>query len=419
MEDYRKSQAPTHLNVLWDKVFFYESALRYSPQQRQAERDEVRRLRDYIGQQIGTWDPKARERLEMGCAADLDAAAMAVLCERALRHNQEKSREGFLLSSLYALRHALPQCSEAHAIGFRLNLYEDLCDGAYFDRSDTKLARQYAGNPLLLDIKEAVGFGRIDRLRQLPASLAARWWCFLVTRRIATGIGRAVEHLNDRYGTDTFNSQVFLWPGQETAPWLDRFPGAAPDVLTLRSSVVRSALGPDYDAACATLDRMFLACFEFATDLRARYDPQYCDGSLDYVTEDTGATITNNLVDDLRTHGYRKESLASAARYVRALRQEQSDFLEHLAGIGRTRLLQDPPALRAVRIAFHLNHHGLKDTYRACASGGGPAALEREIEAVVAEKAVYERQLVGLRLHYQLTLLLLDGYKDLARTLAY
>jgi hypothetical protein len=228
-----------------------------------------------------------------------------------------------------------------------------------------------------------------------------------------------VYSLNRKYGTDTFNSQVLLWPGQEAAPWLDAFPGAAEDVLALRKSVVRSALGRDYDSACAVLDRMFLACFEFATELRARYDPEYCDGSLDYSAEDTAEKIVNNLVDDLKVRGYRQGTIDRATGYVAAVRREQSDFLNHLAVAGPAWLLKDLPALRAVKIAFHVNRNGMKDAFRARAASGRPTLLEREIEAAVAEKAVYGRRLVGLRLHHQLTILLLDGYKDLARTLAY
>ncbi len=419
MEDYRKSQAPAHLNALWDKVFFYESALRYSPQERQAEREELRQLRAEVRRQVRTWDPVTLRRLELDGDADADAVATAVLCERALSHNQEKSREGFMLSSLFALRHALPQGSEAHAIGFRLSLYEDLCDGAYFDRSDTKLVEQYAGNPLLQDVKKAVGFGRMDALRRLPASLAARVWCFLVTRRIATGVGRAVQYLNLKHRTDTFNSQVFLWPGQEAAPWLDAFTGAAQDILTLRKSIVRSALGSDYDRACAVLDRMFLTCFESATDLRARYDPEYCDGSLDYIAEDTGAKIVNNLVADLRARGYRQETLDRAARHADTVRREQAGFTEYLARSGPEGLLKNPQTLRAVSIAFHVNDRGMKDAFQALQSDGSSTALDQTIQAAVAEKAAYDRRLVGLRLHHQLTILLLDSYKDLARTLAY
>jgi len=419
MEDYRKSQAPAHLNVLWDKVFFHESAIRHNLQERRAERDEMQRLRNYICRQIRTWDRNTLEQLEMGSDADVDAAAMAVLSERALGHIQEKSREGFIVSSLFALRHTLPQCSEAHATGVRLGLYEDLCDGAYFDRNDTKLAQQYRGNQLLADVKKTVRFGRIDHLRQLPASLAARLWCFLVTRRIATGVGRAVAHLNHKYGTDTFSSQVLLWPGQETAPWLDRFPGAAQDVLPLRQSVVRSALGNDYQAACAVLDKMFLASFEFAADLRARYDPEYCDGSLDHTAEDTGEKITDNLVEDLTIRGYRQATIDAATRHAGAVRREQSDLMKHLAAAGCTQLLEARPALRAVKIAFHINHNGMKEAFRTMESDKRGSSLQREIDAAVADQEVYSRRLVGLRLHHQLTILLLDGYKDLARALAY
>jgi len=419
MEDYRKSQASAHLNVLWDKVFFYESTIRYNSQERQAERDEVQRLRNYIRQQIRKWDPNSLDLLEMSSEADIDAAAMAVLSERALSHIQEKSREGFVVSSLYALRHALPQCSEAYATGLRLSLYEDLCDGAYFDRSDTKLTQQYLGNPLLADVKRLVGFGRMDRLEQLPAALAARLWCFLVTRRIATGAGRAVTHLNCKYETNIFNSQVLLWPGQEAAPWLGTFPGAAEDVRSLRKSVVRSALGDDYQAACATLDKMFLASFEFATDLRVRYDPEYCEGSLDYTTEDTAEEIANNLIDDLATHGYRQATIDAATRYVGTIRREQSDFLEHIAAAGHARLIETPQALRAVKIAFHINRNGVKDAFRSGGAKGEGRLLEQALEAAVAEKEAHGRRLVGLRLHHQLTILLLDGYRDLARALAY
>jgi len=419
MEDYRKSQAPAHLNALWDKVFFYESAIRYSLQERQAERDEIQHLREYICRQIHTWDRDALQQLEIGSETDVDAAVTAVLSERVLSHIQEKSREGFIVSSLYGLRHPLPQCSQAHTTGLRLGLYEDLCDGAYFDKSDTKLTQQYVGNQLLRDIKKAVAFGKIDRLRQLPASLGAKLWWFLVTRRIATGLGRAVTYLNDKYGTDEFNSQVFLWPGQEAAPWLDKFPGATEEIVTLRRSVVRSALGNDFQAACAILDKMFLACFEFATDLRARYDPEYCDGSLDYTTDDTAERITNNLIDDLRARGYRPATIDTAIPYVSSVRREQSDFLEYLRATGYKPILESPLALRAVKIAFHTNYHGMKDVFRTRESEQRESLLKQEVHAAAADRDIYDRRIVGLRLHHQLTILLLDGYKDLARTLAY
>ena len=35
--------------------------------------------------------------------------------------------------------------------------------------------------------------------------------------------------------------------------------------------------------------------------MRLRYDPEYCDGSLDYVNEDRETTIKNNIISDLET----------------------------------------------------------------------------------------------------------------------
>jgi len=182
---------------------------------------------------------------------------------------------------------------------------------------------------------------------------------------------------------------------------------------------VRSALGCDYDRACAVLDRMFLACFESATDLRARYDPEYCDGSLNYIAEDTGDEIVNSLVEDLRARGYSQETLDRAQKYADTVRREQTDFVEYLAGSSPEELRKDPQALRTAKIAFHVNYRGLRNTFRAHPSDGSCAPLNQAIKAAVAEKAAYDRRLVGLRLHHQLTMLLLDGYKDLARTLAY
>ena len=418
MEDYRKSQAREHLDRLWDRVFWYESEIRYSSAERQAERDEIWELKEYVKQRIQGWDSAILERLEIGGERDIDESVLAVLSERPLRHNMEKSRDGFLLSALYALRHPVAQCSQSYDIGFRLNFYEDFCDGAYFDRSDVKLFEQYAGHPLLTDVREAVGFGRLDSLRQVPKKAVAGLWFFLVTRKIATGAGRAVRLLNRTYKTDAFNSQVLLWPGEENAGCLDAYPGARDDVLALRTSLVRAALGRDFPTASAVLDRMFLPCFEFATHLRARYDPEYCNGSLSYACEDTGRNVKNTLIGDLEERGYRPETIARARRYAEKVQADQAAFVAFLTVSGRPEWTGDREALRAARIAFHVNRNGMQEAFleRRAAEG---SAIEREIERAVADRAVYTDRLVGLRVHQQLSMFQLDGYKDLAGKLAY
>ncbi|KPK34410.1 MAG: hypothetical protein AMJ65_18345 [Phycisphaerae bacterium SG8_4] len=419
MEDYKKSQVMQHLNVLWDKVFWYESDIRYTSQQRADERDQITADRKHITDRICKLEPDVLERLGGQSEKDIDDIVMAVMTARPLNNGVEKSRQGFIISSLYALNHALPQSSQAKQIGFRLNLYEDVCDGGYFDESDVKLFEQYIGNTTLADIKSDVGFGKTEAVRQIARKMSWRFWFCLATRKVATGVGRAVKSLNDRYGTDQFNSQVLLWPGEEDAAWMQEFPGAREEVLRLRAMVVKGALGADYDNAVALLERTLLPCFEFATRLRARYDPEYCDGSLDYVCEDSGTNVKNNIVSDLKAYGYRQRDIHRAQAYATNAKNEISLFLDYLKAGGREDLFDDKLALRAAKIAFHIDKNGLKKLFQESGPAASRAEINTEIDKVIAQKQVYSTRLTGLRLHHQLTMLQIAGYKDLAKQLAY
>ena len=419
MEDYRKSQVMQHLDVLWDKVFWYESDIRYTPGERAAQREQIVADTRYITDAVRRWDGAALERLGARSEKDIDDIVMGIMTARPLNDDLERSREGFIISSVYALKHALPQSSQARQIGFRLNLYEDACDGAYFDQSDVKLFEQYIGNTTLADIKSEVGFGRVDGIRQIARKTSWRFWFYLVTRKIATGVGRAVKGLNERYGTDQFNSQVLLWPGEEDAAWMQEFPGAREDVLRLRALVVKGALGDDYENAVAVLERIVLPCFEFATRLRARYDPEYCDGSLDYVCEDTGTDVKNNIVSDLEAYGYRQRDIERARAYATNAKNEISLFLDYLKAGGHKDLFDDKLALRAVKIAFHIDKNGLKKQFQESGPSASQAEINTEIDKVIAQRQAYSTRLTGLRLHHQLTMLQIAGYKDLAKELAY
>jgi len=224
MEDYRKSQVTEHLNALWNRVFWYESDIRYTRDQR-----------------LAGWDKGVLQRLGAGSEKDIDDIVMAIMTEKPLTDKIEMSREGYIISSIYALRHALPQSSQSKQIGFCLNLYEDACDGAYFDESDVKLFEQYIGNIALTNIKSEVGFSKLDAARQITRKASWRFWFYLITRKIATGVGKAVRDLNDCYATNMFNSQVLLWPGEENAEWMNDFTGAKEKVVELRKSIIRGA----------------------------------------------------------------------------------------------------------------------------------------------------------------------------------
>ena len=419
MEDYRKSQALEHLNAIWDRVFRYESDIRYTRNERVAERERIIADKKYLKEKIAGWDKGVLERLGARNEKDIDDIVMSIMTEKPLTNRIEKSREGYIISSVYALRHSLPQSSEAKQIGFCMNLYEDACDGAYFDQSDVKLFEQYAGNIALTNIKNEVGLGRIDGARQIAQIASWRFWFYFITRKIATGVGKAVRDLNERYDTDLFNSQVLLWPGEENSQWMDDLPGAREKVLELRRSIIKGALGDNRENAEIMLDRMLLPCFEFATDLRLRYDPEYCDSSLDYVSEDTNINIKNNVIDDLQTYGYRRKDINHIHKYTEKVKNNISTFMDYLDRNGYKWLLNDKLALRAVKIVFHINKNGI----RKMLQDGNPAArqvdIDREINKAVTRKETYSGKLTGLRLHHQLTMLQIAGYRKLAKELAY
>lgn len=45
--------------------------------------------------------------------------------------------------------------------------------------------------------------------------------------------------------------------------------------------------------------------------------------------------------------------------------------------------------------------------------------INHEISKTITQKETYSGKLIGLRLHHQLTILQIDGYKNLAKVLAY
>ncbi|MHC4354298.1 MAG: hypothetical protein ACYS0H_16450 [Planctomycetota bacterium] len=57
--------------------------------------------------------------------------------------------------------------------------------------------------------------------------------------------------------------------------------------------------------------------------------------------------------------------------------------------------------------------------FQECGASGDTTVIDDEIDKAVAQKEIYSARLTGLRLHHQLTMLQIAGYKDLAKQLAY
>ncbi|MHC4169737.1 MAG: hypothetical protein ACYSWQ_22550 [Planctomycetota bacterium] len=94
-------------------------------------------------------------------------------------------------------------------------------------------------------------------------------------------------------------------------------------------------------------------------------------------------------------------------------------FMAYLRAGGRRGLFDDKLALRAVKIAFHIDKNGIKRMFQECGASGDTTVIDDEIDKAVAQKEIYSARLTGLRLHHQLTMLQIAGYKDLAKQLAY
>jgi hypothetical protein len=248
----------------------------------------------------------------------------------------------------------------------------------------------------------------------MPTRFAQRVWLSLVTRAVAIHVANAVDSLNRRHHTDVFNAQVLVWPDEENADWLTRFPGAREEVLERRRRLMLNVFGADRAAARNMLDRMFMPNFELATKLRARFDPEYCAGGLRY-------DVTSDLVEAelLRDRRLKRRMAQFVARSKTALHAFDSFLAKAHASLLEPECAEQ---LRSVRIAFHADREGLKGRFLVAIQRSASNTVLRQIaDELVAiatqETECYSRRLVSLRQHHELTRLERLGYYRLVDAL--
>ena len=417
MEDYRKSQCRKHLNILWDWVFWPEARLRYTPDDCLAEREQILADRVYLRQAIEQWEPGIKKRLGLVSGQDVEDLLEAIQIEKPLSSDLERSREGFLISSLYGLEKPLAQTTQRELIGFSLGLYEDFCDGAYFHASDYKLLEQFAANTTLVQIKKQAGFQGVRHYREVPGALFQRVWMALVFRKISVETGRALRCLNETYASDRFSSQMLLWPGLERSSWLEPLDGAAEKVIEKRQQLIRETFGATYEKAERLLNHVFLPSVDSASMLRMAFDYAYGDRSLDHETEDTQITIKDNIFDDLIALGASEKRLEEVAKRVERAIHETTLFLERAVTCDHRSVFGDPSIIRVVRILFHTNTNRVRERFQK------GTLTNQQISDLIAQgiedRERIGQQLVILRLHHRLTWIQWEGYRDLVRQLGY
>ena len=377
MEDYRKSEVDEHLNALWDRVFQYECRLGMAGGAAGVE----------------SADPLGPDQTENEALA--------------------RAKKGFFVRAHKALTSHLPQIHQMHLVGLDLRYFEDWRDGAYLDRSDTKLIEQFEGSATLAAVRAETGLvGPAAAVLFNARRLVQRFWFLFVTRIMAIHVASCVQQLNRRHDTDLFNTQVLLWPGTEDGEWLGDFDGARETVLQLRTETLRRIFGPDLETARHVLDHMLYCSFAAATELRLRYDPDYCDGTLGY-----------DAIGDLTAEGKNRRDFQRAKGFVDRARRDLEQLTEYL-GDHRPELLEaaNAPALRAVRIALMVDRGRRQRKLRRRANrpiGGSAGELDRLIGRAVADAQIYTRRIVAVRTHHELTRLARKGYHKLIKALAY
>lgn len=378
MEDYRKSQADEHLEILWDRLYRHECRMRITA----------------------------------------DFPAFSGLEHRPDETEQEtlqRAKEEFLARAKSAFATHQPQIRQLHDCGLDMRYIEDWRDGAYLDRSDTKLIEQFEGDLTLISARREVGlYGVEASIRFRLMRIVQGVWFFFITRMVAIEVGIAVQYLSRRYDTDLFNAQVILWPGEENENWLDNFDGAREAVIKRRRRVIRRIFGPDIETACKVLDHMLYGTFVLASELRMRYDVDYCDDCLGY-----------NVVSDTEATGHNRPELKRVKVFTEQARNDMRIFDKILQSTRPTLFEpQNAEALRSVRIVLHINRKKLKQRMRI--KSGSEISLQQFtehtrdlIDQAIIKRQTYTRRLIAVRMHHELSRMSRSGYQKLLKELYY
>jgi hypothetical protein len=168
---------------------------------------------------------------------------------------------------------------------------------------------------------------------------------------------------------------------------------------------------------------MLYCSFAAATELRMRFDPDYCDGSLGY-----------DVISDLSAEGISRRDLQRARTFVAQARPRLA-VLDAFCQAHRPGLLAPAGGedRRIARVAVHIDRPGpgrrrLHDLVEAWErtriegdSGDVDAAepVALAIDDAIRHREHYTRRLLAVRLHHELTRLARQGYAELIEQLAY
>ncbi len=385
MENYRKWNQDQHLEALWDRVYRFEWELGTA----------LVHLRSH---------PKE-------CPPELCSD------EGLPDDPMERGRIKFLRWGQCALARPQPEPRQRYYLGIDLRFLEDWYNGGYFDPNDVKLYEQQSAAPALERVRELAGYQLWDVLKDLPMKISSRIWFRLITRAVAMRVGEAVICLNRTFHTDYFNAQALLWPEEVDEPWVAEMGSNAREALLRERARLLGRVFGSLEEGQRMLDHFLIPLFWAATDLRARFDPEYVDGSLGY-----------DVWSDLKWAGFGSFRPMRFVRLMQRAARDKRRLLDCLESGAFSNIDPNPvteegrEAFRAIRIAVHVNWQGLRDKLARWHRAGKRRARYHEALLAVFKQAIscrsqFTSYLVALRTHHELCRLHRVTYEQLLQDL--
>ena len=411
LEDRKKARVRHHLEVLWDRVYRYETRLRYDGSAQEHEQQRIVEARQGLREWIDRLEPRLQEHF--GIAREnkedfvLHVAAFAPLSDEL-----QRSREGFLVSAEFAVQNDLSQKLQRAISGVDLSLLEDWYDGAYFNINDCKLKQQFAAHNTLRAIRRQVGLSWQTRVREALSGYPNPMWYTLTMNKLAMQAGTLINRFNEKYVTEHeppyFDAQDFLWPvEEEDRLFRERFSQQGEQVLNdlrqARQQLIRGIFSNSPYRAAAHLLRMFGKDFRNAFKLRIQVDAPFCGG----VLAENPVSELENLQDVLQHVIFSHRQARRAFNRGQERLKQTDSFVQHYL----PHVWRDPLLLRAVRTGLFMNQGNTLTTM-----GQDPAAATRLVnETIVPAAAKWNEKIQCLRVHYELTRLQLLDYWEMIR----
>ncbi|MGQ9504586.1 MAG: hypothetical protein ACUVQG_08675 [Thermogutta sp.] len=381
MENYRKWNQEAHLESLWNRVYRFEW-------------------------QLGSHSTRVRPH---------PAECPAELCSLQGLPNDasERGKIQFLRVARFGLARPQSEPRQRYYLGIDLRFLEDWYNGGYFDPNDLKLDEQQAAAVPLRIVRSFVRYDIWDSLHDIPLRLSAKIWFRLITRAMALRLGESVLKLNREFNTDYFNVQALLWPEEHDEHWVAALgPGAREAVLGERARILRCVFH-DHAEGLRMIDRFLGPLFLFATDLRARFDPEYLDGSLGY-----------DVWSDLKWVGFPRYKQMYFVRLIQRAAHERWLIDQVLASPEMADLTPHPvanknqEAYRTIRIATFISWERLGTIIRKWIRKGGRRGrltdmLRNKLQSAIDECDRFTTYLVAIRVHHELTRLHRATYHQL------